>query len=228
MPVYTEVKRDYGPSGIGEVRFLKNDVKIITVEGVVYLIDNENVPEWVIRKNQKEAWYRISSDETKLSSVGPVGDSHIVEFEAFTPRNADTEEPEARVTKGGQRRDGTSTYYVPDRSMFNARLKIVVGDFKDYNLFYKMDYLFAIADDGSTKISIRPPQRPGWATRLEEFFRLAGFDFSVEDIPFSPNVLPWLENELQGRAESSRFQAAVTDGRVPWDGLNSLPTGVTV
>jgi hypothetical protein len=239
MPLVTEVKKKYGPSGLGEIRVLvpSKTVKVISSDGDLYPISfdnvNENIVELIIGKKGasraylKRAYFQLSQDENSLMGVRPWEDSHFVKFSGFTRRGGEESEPKFYVKKGGMRPGrGGGEYWEDDRLRFTSVLEIVAGPWKGYSLLYGMDYLFELGDNGLSKIE---SFRQTWADRLEGFLDLAGFDRTREDIPYSPNVLPWLEETLKSRSKEYAFQAHVENGWIKNDGgLTKLPTGVSI
>lgn len=227
MPLTGEVSKSYGPSGLGEIRVLAKSktVKVISSAGDVYPINFEDVAEGVPIKNKKKAYFGLDQLETRLLSVRPWDDAHFVEFGGFT-RRGNADEPTFKTKKGGWRdgREG-GRYWEDDRLKFTAVLDIIAGDFEGYSLLLGMDYMF-VPNPEDTNTCYIQAKRESWLERIYQFLDLSGFDRASEDIPYSTNVLPWLETILLKRAKKNRFQAIVEEGWI--DKLARLPTGTSI
>lgn len=223
----------YGPSGLGNVKFNKkkngqiSSVKVVSEDTTVYPISADNIGDGVITDSRNGIYYQLSPDETKLTTIRPWDGIHPVQFGGFTRRGEDQEEAEPYVKRGGKRTKThpsgkTSTYTVQDQLRFTSVLEIVGGDFKGYSAIYWLQYIFERGNDGVAKAV----SRSGIALdKLKEFMSLAGWDTDNEPIPYSENVLPYLERELLDRASNNTFITTFEGG---WPtNLEEMQTGLT-
>ena len=222
----------YGPSGLGNVKFNRkkggeiSSVKVIADDTTVYPISPENVGDEVIRENKTNIYFQLNADETQLQTIRPWDGTHPVRFGGFT-RRGEAEEAEPYVKRGGKRtkrhKSGkTSTFTVPDQLRFTSVLDIVGGDFDGYSAIYWLVYVFERGTDGVAKAVSRSGTS---LDRVKEFLTMTGWDTENEAIPFSDNVLPYLERELLARADDNMFMATFEDG---WPtALNEIPTGLS-
>ena len=223
----SELKANYGPSGLGSVRFNKQYVKVVSEGGDTWTISYENVDPTIVQTHRKACYFQLSPDETVLMAMRPWDGRHVCQFAGFT-RRGEEEEAEPFMRKGGKRerpnpKSGKISKWVePDRLRFTAVFTIVGGDWEDNGLLYGIDYLFRRASDGSTILS---SNRAGWLERLENFLDLCGFDRDSESIPFSDNVLPYLEALLLERAKKNPIWVQVENG---WPrAIERVPTGLS-
>jgi hypothetical protein len=224
--VRINITKGYGPNGLGEIRVLKETVKIISADGLVYQIAKENVSEGVPLEGKKRAHFQLDEAETRLMSVRPWDDTHKVKFAGFTRRGRDTEAT-FYIKRGGPRESEDGRRWVePDRPRFTAILEIIAGPFKGYTLLYGMDYLFD-RSDREPKYAEMKTRRPKWAARVETFMSLCGYDFEVDKVQHSSNILPELEKLLLDRADKNPFVATVEKGWIAREGgLTRMPTGM--
>ena len=84
-----------------------------------------------------------------------------------------------------------------------------------------MDYPFVPYKKGLSKMYL---SRQTWMDKVENFLYLTGYDLDEEDIPWSDNVLEYLEPILLDRAGRHKFLINVETG---WPSISRIPTGVT-
>lgn len=210
----SDLVSQYGPSGRGSVRFNKQYIKLVSKEtGDVWELSYEGIPDTVIQKNQADIFYQLNLEETILQAVRPFEGSFLCEFGGFT-RRGDAEEPEPFDKKGGPREwtrpsGKVSKWIEPDRRKFTSILTIVNGPFQGYSFIFSADYLFVPAGEGMCKLQ---STRSGWLQTLEQFLDVTGWDREKEGIPWSDNVLPYLEARLLERAPNNQFLVSAENG----------------
>ena len=231
---------EYGPQGLGDLRVSKtkdgrvSSIKIVAAGDdkiaaqTVFAIAPENVKPGVITESKKGIWFSLSLDETELFEIRPWDGLHPVKIKEFTrtEENADFPEPYVKRGRPGQKRlpNGKISKWPapPDELRFTAVLEIMGGEFKGYTVKYWLPYIFERGEGNVAKVKTRSTKR---LERLQEFLRLAGWDAQNEDIPFSENVLPFLESELVGRSDKNHMMMTVSGG---WpEGLGRIGTGIT-
>jgi len=230
MGVPREIAPNYGPSGRGAIRFNKTSVKVVAESGDVYLFEYDDLAQEIVQKNQKDIYYSLTVDEEGLTAVRPWSDNHVGTFIGFTHESEDGDDngvPRINDIKGGKRErihpvsKKKQTWTEPDRRKFTAVLQITSGDFKDYTMLMGMDYPFVPYKSGLAKMYL---PRQTWMDKVENFLYLTGYDLDDEDIPWSDNVLEYLEPILLDRAGRHKFLINVETG---WPSISRIPTGVT-
>jgi hypothetical protein len=103
--------------------------------------------------------------------------------------------PEPYIERGGPRKskDGGS-YYAADEMRFRAQVEILDEDDKLDGLVvsWPLPYLFEQAPGLTNAILIGKKAQLG---RLNDGLKALGYDPNTDDdIPYSPNVLPWLDS----------------------------------
>ena len=216
MPTESEVKIAFGPSGLGEIRFLKENIKIVASAGEVYNIALDAVDERVPKKNKKNIYFALSEDETKLYSVRPWEGNHIYRFTGFNKNEDGVARIKIRKGRWNQWKK-----WEPDRLQCTAQLLVTEGEFEGYYIPVTMDYVFVAGTGGACKLQSR---RSKSLARVESFLDVAGFNRMQEEIPYSENVLPALEETLLTRAPKNRGLVLMENG---WaNQLSRLPTGL--
>lgn len=205
MAIQTKTKKSVGPQGLAEVRVLKNGLRVIFADGDTYEVSSEG---W----DHPTGKYQITLNEThdKILFASPPAGTYLVRFREFGNRQNKTEGnsgmPEPYIKRGGMRQGKNgAAWFAPDELSVSAKLEVVDpgSPYKGLNIIYSFPYAFEV-QPGTVFTMITAK-----ATRLvkiEEFLRIAGLDFLNDDIPYSTNVLPWLENRLQ----SARKRFSVT------------------
>lgn len=209
----SELVSQYGPSGPGSVRFNKNYVKVVSEAGDVWEITYENVAQEVIQKHQAKIWFQLNLDETALQAIRPLDGTFLCRFGGFT-RRGENEDAEPFDKKGGPREftrpsGKVSKWIEPDRRKFTNILVIASGPFEGYSYIYSLDYLFTPAGSGMCKLQTT---RAGWLDKLEKFLDVCGWNRETTAIPWSENVLPYLEQRLLDLAPDHTFLVSVVNG----------------
>jgi len=210
-----EILFDKGPKGKCEVRILKNKtIRIVAEDSLVYDIDPENSLAPVVVAG-KDMFFRLNKNETHLYDLRPYGSETEATFivqhkwiphgegkvpETFTKQGR---EVTWRAPDGGIRK-----WWDPEMEMFNVEMEIITGKYKGMTFKQALAYFFYEDEDGNMMMSGKG--KP--ARMLEDYMTLSGFDWSVDTIPFSSNILPALDGLLQDR--SRPFQVRVVKGWV--------------
>ena len=190
MPVMMKTKKNIGTSGLAEVRPLKDGLRIIFEDGDQYQVSNEG---W----ERPAGKYNITLDQSNnkiLWASPPPKSVCLVKFAEFGHRV--NEVPEPNLKRGGVRKGKNGgTYVAPDELQTVAMLEIVdESAYEGMRVPYTFPYAF---ERYQSTMNTQITASAGRLARIEEFFRVTGFDLTTEDIPFSDNVLPWLEERLQ-------------------------------
>lgn len=214
MPQF-RVKKTFGPSGLADLRSNAKGVRIVFAEGDTY-----ELPAGSTERASGKYFISLSQDLTKILGIRPVKGTYIAHFKEFGNRTNSI--PDKKLQRGGPRqsKDGTKKWVQPDELVFVATLEIEdEGIYNGLTVTMNLPYSFAAAASGGV-VDIYDSQRN--LERLEEFFRSCGFDLA-QDIPYSPNVLPFLERKLQDAG--TPFMITTTDkGFV--DTISPIPTGL--
>jgi hypothetical protein len=191
MPVPTKIKKNIGTGGVADVRVLKDSLRVIFQDGDQYQVEKG---DWGDRPS---GLYQVTlaKGNAKIQWLQPAPKSTLlVRFNEFGGRQNGV--PEPYIKRGGERKSPHGgTYWADDELSFTAKLEVVDrGANQGLEVPYSLNYAFE-QYPGSQVAMINTTAKK--LQRIEEFLRLSGFDISKEDIPFSVNVLPWLEKKLQ-------------------------------
>ncbi len=225
MPIPTRNKSYNGKAGQAEVRVLNDKLKVIFVEdGDAYMVNKNG---W----DRPSGVYGITLNKTndEIKYVAPPGrnDRYLVKFLEYANRVGKTDTnpgvPEAKVKPGGWAQGPNGPFYRDEDIVFHARLVVVGGDsdgmYKGLTINYELPYLFRqYPGQMITMLEGGTNARK----KVETFLTVTGFDMVKDDIPFSPNVLPWLEARQQ--AHDAVFEVRLNEkGFVAKDGVASIP-----
>jgi hypothetical protein len=210
MPINTKVKKSVGPSGLAEVRVLAKGLRVI------FLADHDTYEVSSEGWNYPTGKYQITLNEThdKILFASPPTGTYLVRFREFGNRQnkseGNTGMPEPYIKRGGMRegKDGKSRWFAPDELSVSAKLEVVDpgSPYKGLNIIYSFPYAFEM-QPGTVFTMITA--KAGRLVKIEEFLRIAGLDFLNDDIPYSTNVLPWLEKRLQ--SAHKRFSVTLNE-----------------
>lgn len=192
MPVAATIKKNVGESGYADVRIGKNIVRIMFKSGVGYELEPD---QWEKGRPAGEYNITMTLKGDKIMGVRPTAGTYIMEFKSFG--NLVNEIPEPKVQLGGPRQssDGKKKWYQPDSLAAVTLLEVQSeGRFQGLVVYNNIPYIFSpVQGTNSTKLEARSQKE---LERVESFLRVSGFDLATEDIPFSVNVLPWLQRRL--------------------------------
>ena len=151
----------------------------------------EDAPDYMISGRQLVT---LSGDNNKIFNARPQGGSHLCQFIGFASRDAEPPTPRKIDAKTGTSKKGQA-YKIPEHLEFTALFQILGGQWKGYQLANNVFYAFLPYEGGITQIKGTGSQK------LEDFLMVTGLDFATDDIPFSENVLPFLEKLLLSRGK---------------------------
>jgi len=204
MPINTKIKKNTGAAGLADVRVLNNgSLRVVFANNEVYEVEGEG---WSYPTGK----YAVTLDAlgTKVLFVGPPPlTTHLVRFKQFSNRGRN-DIPEVKVQRGGprQKKDG-GTYIAPDELKAYCKLEVVgEGPYVGMDIVYSFSYAFE-PEPGTPNAIISATA--GRLVAIEEFLRINGIDFLKEDLPFSSNVLPWLEKRFL--AAGKVYQVALNE-----------------
>ena len=191
MPVYSKIKSNTGTRGLAEVRVLKNSLRVIFEDGDQYEVSNEG---WEYPTGTYSI--TLSKGNDKVLYVNPPpGVSLLVKFKEFGNRTNGV--PEPKIKRGGTfpGKNGGS-FHVPDHMVFTSQLEIVEPDsiYKGLTVPYQLDYAFERYQATTNTMIVATQSR---LVKIEDFLRIAGFDPLENDIPWSDNILVFLEEQFQ-------------------------------
>lgn len=136
----------------------------------------------------------LNSNNTEIYGARPIGGTYRAIFAGFAAR--ENEPPTIRevAAKSGVSKAG-KPYKITSHLEFTALFDVVSGKWKGYRLVYNLPYGFTRYDqkDDDTPIT----QVSG--TKLIDFLQILGMDFDADTLPWSENVLPYLEKLLAAR-----------------------------
>ena len=210
IPIKTGEK---GPQGIARVNVSEKKVTVIFEDGDKFDLTPADCPKYLVKSGKYAV--SLNLEGTTMYNARPLGGSHLVRFKEFTHKK--DEPPAPKIVSGGLRtkKDGTR-FVVDDSVQFGAIFQIVGPDHTGFELAYFVPYAFKNWSD-ETGIGGKGSQK------LEAFLRSTGIDFSSDTIPFSDNVLPWLQKFL--RTKNTLLIATLTkEGYI--DTLASAPSGI--
>ena len=163
--------------------------------GRTFSIFKEDFPAYMVNAPTGDYFLRMNADITQMYSATPaIVQSYFMVLDSF--QHQDDAPPTPWVDKGGKTitmKDG-KTFVTKDRLMFTVNLRIVAAEYTGFLISHLVPYAFQV-DEGSEETMIAGTGR----NKCEEFLGLVGLDFLNDTIPFSDNVLPFLEPLLVGR-----------------------------
>lgn len=224
MAIRTKNKTNNGMKGLAEVRVLADYLRVIfKADGDTYQVRKDG---WERESGVYNVTLNKANDEIAFASPPGRNEPYLVKFLGFSNRVGASEDnpgvPEPKIDPGGPRqgRNG-QTYYAEDRLVARAKLVVVEkGPYKGLNVVYTLPYIFTQDDLVPTLAMFEGTA--GQRKVLEDFLQINGFDMVNDEIPWSGNVLPWLEARLQ--AANKIFSVRLNEkGFVAKDGLAPIP-----
>lgn len=165
----------------------------------------DDLPEGVVSGETYSI--RLSADGTDLYSIRPIEASVVVRFEKFASQK--DMPPMPKLQKGGPREWNGKKWNAPDKLVFTAVLKIVSKRYRGMEIPYIMDYTFRQWED-TNETAI--PYGKKRQNQVLEFLKLFGWDDEEDNIPYSDNVLPFLEKLL--KAKNTKVLASIKKGYI--------------
>lgn len=219
MALTMNQKKSFGASGLAEVKVLAKTVRIIFKEDG----DTYELPLDTWDKKRASGLYRVTMSKTGDKLVGinpPPLSTSIVRFKEFGSRADGI--PQPKIQRGGPRNGKNGTKYMaPDKMMFYAQLEVVSKDmYEGLTIMCSMAYGFE-PQPGTPFATVSVDSKRDLEA-IEKFLRLTGFDFN-KDIPYMPNVLPWLEEELKRPA---KIFMVTTNDKGYIDSMSDVPAAL--
>jgi len=191
--------------GIGKL-VIDGDKVLINIDGKTYSdVEKSTLPEGAV--SGEEYSFRLSGDGSELYSIRPVEASVVVKFDRFAASK--NELPMPRIQKGGPKEYNGKKWYAQDKLVFTAILKIVSKRYRGMEIPYIMDYTFKQWEDSEDTVIPYGSKRKD---QVVEFLKLFGWDEEQDSIPFSDNVLPFLEKLLKARG--TKVLATIKNGYI--------------
>lgn len=209
MSIPTEVRGGTYMRGLAEVRVIDDAelrIKFDEIEGV-YTVPYDMGTVGMV----ENGIYRVSlsSDGSQLFGIVPAKGTYVVRYGGMVSSNGEL--PAPKEIKGGPRKtkDGKKTWTAPDYLAFTVLLRVLSANCKKMTIPYQLHYTFErYRDTDETVIPLGTKNFERTAT----FLQLAGLDFSKDSIPFSDNVLPFLDKLFHER--NTRFNIVMKNGYV--------------
>jgi len=183
-----------GRTGIGLVSIRGNKVDIVfedNEQAVSILL--EDAPSYIRAGRQA---ITLNSNNTEIYAARPLGGTHRAIFVGFAGK-----ENEPPTIRNVESKSGTShagkKYFIKEHLEFTALFDVVSGKWKNYRLVYNMPYSFEEYVDEASGKSITLV----YGEKVTKFLQLCGLDFSTDSIPWSDNVLVFLQKLLLARAK---------------------------
>ena len=188
-------RKNIGVSGYADVRVNKNSLRVGFLDGETFDLD---LDQWEEKRPGGKFNITLSRDNTKIFGVRPIAGSYILRFAGFGNRIEDV--PEPKIQRGGkrQKKDG-GYFYAPDRMVFIPQFAVhAEGKYDGLLVATFLPYVFEpVQGTDLTQIN----GRRGEITQVENFLSICGFDVMRDEIPYSNNILPWLERYLYAKNE---------------------------
>lgn len=138
----------------------------------------------------------LNSNNTEIYGARPIGGSYRCIFAGFAAKEG--EPPTIRSVEARSGSKNGKPWKIPTHLEFTALFDVVSGKWKNYRLVYNLSYNFSRydpeddADDASAITMIT-------GDKLANFLELCGMNFDNDSIPWSENVLVFLEKLLNAR-----------------------------
>jgi len=209
MAIHTEVRTSGSYiRGLADVR-IRDDAELIILmeDGDRYILPYDMSEVGVIT----DGTYRVtlSTDGSKLFGLVPAKGTYIVRYDGMAVKEGEL--PSPKLIKGGQRKrkDGKGTWDAPDYLAFTVLLRIASKICKGMTIPLQLNYTFEQYRDSDETVI---PLGTKAFERTANFLQTAGMDFTTDSIPFSDNVLPFIDKLLLGR--NKKFQVTIKNGYV--------------
>lgn len=224
MAIRTKNKSSNGMKGLAEVRVLADYIRVIfKADGDTYQVKKDG---WDRESGVYSVTLNKANDEIAFASPPSRSEPYLVKFLEFSNRVGASENnpgvPEPKIDPGGPRQGKNGqTYYAEDRLVARAKLVVVEkGPYKGLNIVYTLPYIFTQDDLVPTLTMFEGTA--GQRKVLEDFLQITGLDMVNDEIPWSGNILPWLEARLQ--AANKIFSVRLNEkGFVAKDGIAPIP-----
>jgi len=190
MPIPAS-KGSKGSNGVAEVTVTSTKVRVVFEESAQVIdVLREDAPDYMVSGRQIVS---LSGDNNKIFSAKPLGGSHFCKFIGFWSRDGEPPTPKKVEARSGTSAAG-KPYKIPEHLEFTALFEIQKPKrWLRYQLSMNLFYAFSEYEGEITQIKGNGSQK------LEETLEVIGLNFTTDNIPFSENVLPFLENLLISR-----------------------------
>lgn len=215
-------KKAIGLQGVADVRLLRNGVRVtFKADGDMYDVAPES---WPTERQPGIYNITLSQDNAKIIGINAPGGQYITKFVGFGNRN--NEIPEPKILRGGPKTwtdpktSKTKKWMQPDTLNFFAKEIILsAGKYEGLEINYMLPYSFV---PGINPSVCDVMDKPGNLEKLEAWLRFSGFDIAGDEIPYSGNILPWLEKFLLAKSDAN-LKLITTNERGFVDTISALP-----
>jgi hypothetical protein len=190
------IKKSTGPTGLANVRKLKNSVTVSFAGGDTF----EVLGDVKLPPNFANGEYNVvmSADGTKIFGLKPVAGNYIMDF--VQVGNQTNGIPDSKILKGGTKitMENGQSFITKDRMVWYVDMKIMAPkhsyDSMEYSL--ELPFLFVNAP-GTRNVMISGTRKQ--TEKVEGFFRAEGVDLGEVIIPYGPHtsILSFLNDYLQ-------------------------------
>jgi len=171
----------------------------------------------------------LNSSNTEIFGARPILGTYKVKFLGFAGKESEPPTIRTVAAKSGVTKEGKK-YNIKQHLEFTAIFVITAGKWKNYQIVYNLPYSFEKFEDEERGKTITLV----YGEKVTKFLQLCGLDFSTDSIPWSENVLVYLNKLLGSRdkvfAISLNDQGWVKDlSELPDDEEeDSIPAGAAV
>jgi hypothetical protein len=225
MAIQSKTKSNNGLRGQADIRVLAEKLRVTFLnDGAIYDVQKNG---W----DRESGLYNITLNRTndEIKFISPPGrtEPYLVKFIEFANRVGRTDdspgvpEPKVKPAEYKQWPDGGRSF-IPESLVFTAKFVVVErGNYKGLSIpMNDIPYLFV--PYSSTGLAMIEGTK-GQKAKLETFLQILGLDFVNDEIPWSANVLPYLEDKFL--AVSKVFSLQLNEkGYVAKDGLRAIPS----
>jgi hypothetical protein len=217
---YKEIKKR-GTSGKAEVRVLKDSVRVVFEDGFSPEFSKDDVLCPLIPG--RGLFVQLAKGDLKVQAIRPWAGSFIFRLADFAHKEG-TEptfrQEEARTVTWND--GGTmKTFPVDARLAWTSILEIVDDkEFEGVSFPFTVPYT---VDRDNISGNVIVAGDPGNAKKMRDFMEKFGYDFDIDAIPFSANILPMLLDLLLDRGEL--VSAIVENGYIKNGSMEFPPTG---
>lgn len=191
--------------GVGTVQ-VNGDRASITIDDRTFSdFAKDDIPEGVVSGEQYSI--RLSADGSQIFSLRPNQGSFVVVFDKFAAQK--DMPPQPKIQKGGPREFNGKKWEAKDKLVFTAVLKIASKRGRGMEVPFIMDYTFKQWENTEDTVIPMGSKRKN---QVIDFLKLFGWDENEDVIPYSDNVLPFLEKLL--RAKGKKVLVTVKNGYV--------------
>lgn len=208
MAIHTETRGGSYLRGLADVR-VRDDAELVIQleEGERYVVPYDMSAVGEVTDGR----YRVSmsSDGSTLFGITPSTGTFIVRYDGMVGQEGKL--PTPKLVQGGPRktRDGKKTWLAPDYLAFTVLLRVLSKNCKRMIIPYQLNYSFEQYKDTNETVI---PLGTKMLERTASFLQLAGMDFNTDSIPFSDNILPFLDDLFASR--NTKFQVVLKNGYV--------------